>query len=341
MTGINRFAYEISKKLITLVDCEFVVPKNSVRRDVYDVSGFKITEYGRLKSHLWEQISLWKYSLKHNKSILLNLSGLGPILYQNKITSIHDLSFLHNPKWFSKSYYYFYRWLTPWIIKTSLIILTVSNFSKKEIIKYFEVPESKIRIIYNAVNKSNHIPHVSKTSEDFVLVVGSLDPRKNFKILIEAFKSKQLQNIKLHVVGEKNRVFGNSEINTDSFHNICFLGRISDDELKKEYLNARLFILPSLYEGFGIPPLEALSFGCPVLLSDIPVFREIYGNTVSYFNPTDINNLIDKISTLFNASVEINQHEIAALFNKYSWNKSALQIVTIVGELYEKSYHLS
>lgn len=332
MTGINRFAYELCKALSRLLEFTIIAPKCRILPD-YDVSGLKIIEYGRLKSHLWEQISLPLFLSTKKNYILLNFSGLGPIFSKSKITTIHDVSFLHNPSWFSKGYYMIYKILTPMIIRTSRAILTVSQFSKSEILKYYNVKPDKIHVIYNAVTKSLEHNLSDYQKEKYILTVGSLDPRKNFKTLIRAFSDDRLKHLELRIVGGTNKVFGKLGCDIQNSQNIRFLGRISDDVLRNQYRNAHLFLLASLYEGFGIPPLEALSNGCRIALSDIPVFHEIFEDSAIYFNPNNMDDIINVILRSYNNSVYSSLDSVNRVVKKFSWDNSAEQVRSILNTL--------
>lgn len=332
IAGINRFAYELCKILSDFINLTIIVPKSQLYPE-YDISTLNIIEFGNFKSHLWEQIDLPLFLLNKKNYLLLNFSGLGPILCKSKISTIHDVSFLHHPQWFSREYYLFYRILTPLIIKTSRAILTVSEFSKSEILKYYKPNPSKLHVIYNAVTKMP-VNNISVDNhEKYILTVGSLDPRKNFKTLIQAFSNDELKHVELRIVGASNKVFGELGYNVQDFPNVKFLGRISEEELKTQYYNALLFILPSLYEGFGIPPLEALYSGCDIAISDIPVFREIFGNAAIYFNPNDAKDISAKIAKYLRGEIKIKQVEKTKVQNKYSWEFSAHKILSLISNI--------
>lgn len=262
----------------------------------YDTSSLPIVYWGHGNSHLWEQLILPLYFVTKKDYVVLNLTGLGSILTCHKIMTIHDLSFLVNPTWFSRGYYWWYRFMTPLAAWTSSRILTVSEFSKREILRFYPfLKEQNIIVAYGAADQK--FAHVDKdltpAEEPFALAVSSRDPRKNFARLIEAFKN--VEGCKLYIVGGVNNVFTqNSQLSQDNDH-VRFLGRISDEELVKLYGQASCFIFPSLYEGFGLPPIEAMSCGCPVLASDIPVLREVCGDAALYFNPYDIESITHAI----------------------------------------------
>lgn len=329
ISGINRFSFELCRELRRTMEIKIIIPKGSIHKD-YDVTGFTIIEFGKLKSHLWEQISLPLFFINKKHYLLLNFSGLGPIIIKNKISTIHDVSFLHNPTWFSKSYYLLYKLLTPLTIKTSRRIFTVSEFSKSEILKYYPFTLSEnIDVIYNAVDSLKIYESSNSITKQNLLTVGSLDPRKNLQSLLKAMELLT-DNEELHIIGGANRVFAESINLSTQKNNVKFLGRVSESELKQEYSNAKLFILPSLYEGFGIPPLEALHAGCDIAISDIPVFREIFEDAAIYFNAEDPYDISKKISMFLHGDIKIEEKAKKRILKKFSWESSAEKIINIL-----------
>lgn len=330
-TGVNRFAYEICRALQKLkVDFILVAPKKGVRKD-YDISNFQIEYIEGFSSHLWDFISLPKYLRGIEcKYLLLTFTGLGPIFDKNHIVTVHDLAFLENPSWYSKKYYYFYKLFTPILIRRAKLVLTVSEFSKKEILKYYPFAKEKIEVIYNAISDSI-IDHERKPiPEKYFLAVSSIDPRKNFARLIKAFKKANIQGIKLYIIGKYDRVFAvNNELNVQE-DNVVFLGYVDNEELARYYSNAIALIYPSLYEGFGIPPMEAMANKCPVLLSDIPVFHEIYGDSVRYFNPYDVDDISNNLKHSIGYIDPELYRRMEMIVSKYSWEKSANKILKIL-----------
>jgi len=241
-TGVQRFATELSKELKKMdLSIIFVAPNNIICKELADY--FNVQRFGRFSSHLWEQIELPIYLRKLNNPLLLNFSGLGPIFYKNKIMTIHDLSFLSHPEWFSRRYFFFYKIMTRISIKYSKYILTVSEFSKNEIMTTFCVSKDKIKKIYNAISW-NIKNHKTNYKSKYILTVSSLDPRKNLDNLINAFNIINLENYKLVIVGERNKIFRNTNLIFFPLKNVVFTGFVSDEELKKLYNNATLFIHP-------------------------------------------------------------------------------------------------
>ena len=330
ITGVQRFAIEITKYLARRnIKLTILVPKH-FNNNLYFGLNSRIIKTGNLKSHFWEQISLRIFLLKHNKPLLINFTGIGPLFYKNQIITIHDLSFLRYPKWFSRTYYYFYKVSTIINARSSREILTVSNFSKQEIIELLSVPKSKIKVLYNA-QAFPIIESTRKAKGKYILCVSSIDPRKNLIRLVKAYHLiKNHYKIDLIIVGGKSSHFSPIEELKDT--SIIWKGRVSDDELGDLYKNADLFVYPSLYEGFGIPPLEAMANGCPVLLSDIPVFHEIFEKATIFFNPTNIDDIASKISYLLDNESVANKliAEGYKCVKRYSWDKSAEILLGII-----------
>lgn len=331
VSGVNRFAYELTRALISLgTDIVVVCPNREINKE-YDLTGFHIVKFGIGNSHIWEQLSLPFFFLFKRNFVLLIFTGLGPVCMSNKIMTIHDLAFMENPNWYSKTYVLWYKMLTPVCSKTSKRVLTVSNFSKREIIRKLRIKEDHITVIYNAASLCDEVQQISPNGipDKFFLAVSSIDPRKNFERLIRVFSD--IPEYNLVVVGGGNHVFARVNIPT-SHENIVFTGHVSDGELISLYKNAMAFIYPSLYEGFGIPPIEAMSFGCPVMVSDIEVLHEVCGDAAVFFNPTDDNEIRDRILLLAHTPLLCNELRDRGYENikRFSWNNSARRLKEII-----------
>ena len=338
MTGVERYAYNICKAMASLRQPFTVVcPKAPIHQD-YDVSDLTIVHYGIGNSHFWEQCVLPFFFIGKKDYLVLSFTGLGSILIRHKVMTVHDLSFLKNPSWYSQAYYWYYRFMTPWAVKTSRHILTVSEFSKSEILRFYPfLKPDRISVLYNAIDRQLFKPQTSDinhpTSDPFVLCVSSIDPRKNFARLIEACQG--LTGANLYIVGKYNRVFSQQMDLDTSSDNIRFLGRVSDEELVRLYNQAVCFVFPSLYEGFGLPPLEAMACGCPVLVSDIPVEHEVCGDAAQYFNPFEPNDILHTITQYLNEADVIKEKMRQKGFEnimRFSWEKSAQVLMNIVNE---------
>lgn len=333
--GISRFSLEICKQLKeNNIHFSLIVPKYC---NYENTDEFNIIYFGNNKSHLWEQIDLLRFLLKNNSPLLVSFSGIGPVFYNNKIITIHDLAFYKNKNWFSKKYYFLYSILTPLAAKNAQHIFTVSNFSKVEIVKYLKINERKITVLYNAVsfntNTSINSSHLNfKLDKPFFLCVASLDPRKNIHRLINVFSNKDLSEYNLVIVGKGASHFNFKKTNTSE--NIIFTGYISDSDLIYLYSNCEFFIYPSLYEGFGIPPLEAMSMGAAVMVSNIPSLKEVCSECAIYFNPEDEVNILEVIlnSIKNKPYTELLKKKGIEHSRLFSWNDSALTANKIINK---------
>jgi glycosyltransferase involved in cell wall biosynthesis len=226
------------------------------------------------------------------------------------------------------------------MIHSSKHIFTVSNFSKSEIVNYYKINPEKISIIYNAVEKKFQRLE-RKKSENYILSLSNINKQKNLISLIKAFNRLDRSDIKLYIIGSSHKNFNNYELHGESINNknIRFLGGdLSDSEVIQYYSDAMFFASLSLYEGFGIPPLEAQACGTPVLLSNIPVFKEVYGDSAIYCGSTDIDDIFKKLSLLIdnkNLRDDMSKRGFTNL-NKYSWSNSAKNILNTINYLDDK-----
>ncbi|NDV67855.1 glycosyltransferase family 1 protein [Dysgonomonas sp. 25] len=331
-SGIHRYAFEICNKLHEMgVDFHVAIPQE-INPD-YKFS-FKTVKCGSLKTHLWEQISLPRYLRKIGNPLLISLSGCGPFNYDNQIMTIHDVSHERHPEWFSKNYYRFYHFMMPRIARKAHAVLTVSEFSKREIIDTFHLDPDKIHIVHSNVpfhnkpTKEEILNYKPDTDERYIIAVSNMDPRKNFIRLAEAFNQIEDKTIKLYIVGMKYKAFNTPDLQKINGENIIMPGFVDDEALQKMYQNALLSIYPSLYEGFGLPPLESMTFGCPAINSDIPALREVSGDAALYVDPYNIDDITAKINLLAKDTELRQELRLKGLeqIKKYSWDKSARQV---------------
>lgn len=333
-TGVQRFAIEICRELIKSdLNVCFVAPVNILNNEIADE--FNVKKIGFLTGHLWEQITLQIY-VKRKKAILLSLCNTAPLFLKKQIITIHDLSFKLYPEWNSKIFSLVYNTMIPIIAHNSKHILTVSNSSKEELINELNISKEKISVVYNAVSpvfleQEELEPEFveNKEQEDFILTVSSFHPRKNLTRLIRAFLSLPDKRLKLYIVGnfDKNFAF-DKQILKELDVRIKILTGINDLELKKIYKAAKLFVFPSLYEGFGIPLIEAMSCGTPVCVSNLAVFKEVCGSNAIYFNPRDIDDMTDKIKLSIENPKPISNH-----FKRYSWKISSDTVKFLISDI--------
>lgn len=335
ISGVQRYAIEICKELKKhFNDIVFISPKCILHEDV--AKELNVITFGRLNGHLWEQVELPYYLKKNKNPLLICLANTAPILYKNKITVLHDIAFERFPRNFSWKFRYTYRFLIPRIVRSSIVMLTVSEFSRDEISDVYGVSKEKVRVVYCAV-ASKFVPKKNNiVKESYLLAVSSLNYQKNFHSLIQAFNKLENKTIKLYLVGAINKNFANPQLVKDieSNERIVFLGRINDDELISLYSNAECFIYPSLYEGFGIPPLEAQSCGCPCVISNAASLPEVGGDSVIYCNPYSVEDISVQIEKVIN-STDLQEKLVLLGFDnvkRFSWKESSKQVVDIIKE---------
>ncbi len=332
-TGVHRYAFEICNKLHEMgVDFHVAVP-NEIHPD-YKFS-FKVVKCGSFNTHLWEQISLPRYLKRIGSPLLISFTGCGPLNYSNQIMTIHDVSHERYPEWFSKNYYRFYHYMMPRIGKKAHAVLTVSEFSKKEIVDTLGINAQKIHVVHSNVpfhNKPSKEEILSFTrnpeAERYILAVSSMDPRKNFIRLVEAFDKIKDKSVKLYIIGMSFKAFNTPDLQKLIGENVHLPGYIPDEKLQTMYQNALLSVYPSLYEGFGLPPLESMTYGCPVINSDIPALREVSQDAALYVDPYNVEDITQKIEQLLvdePLRKELQEKGLQQI-KKYSWDKSAKQV---------------
>ncbi|MGF1730521.1 glycosyltransferase family 4 protein [Photobacterium kasasachensis] len=333
LTGVQRFAIEISKELKKYnTKVVFVAPHNI--KDKILAEYLDVQVIGNSTGHLWEQVELPLYlKRKCANATLINFCNTAPILYCNKVSTVHDIAFIKWSKSFSKSFSMFYKFLIPLIIKSSKRLVTVSEFSKTEIERYYKLSSSPFIVIHNAVDDSFKGYTSNYKKDNYILAVSSLNSQKNFEGLLNAFHLTNDNTLKLKIVGSRNQAFSNSVFTDKDFNDrIEFLGRVSDEELKELYSNAKCFVYPSFYEGFGIPPLEAQSCLCPVIVSDAASLPEVCKDSVLYcdpYDPIDIAAKIDLVCSDYALTRRLIDSGIKNI-ERFSWEKSALAYMNLI-----------
>jgi glycosyltransferase involved in cell wall biosynthesis len=262
--------------------------------------------------------------------------------------SVMDLSYLYFPELFKKTDLYQLRNWTSYSLKNAKKVLTISNSTKFDIIKEYKIAENKIKVIYPgikpATNYSEQNMNILKTkyniTGDYILFVGTLQPRKNINRLIEAFSQiipersdnkevkSHTKNLQLIIIGKKGWMYEEilkkpKELNIEN--KVKFLDFVPDEDLAVFYKNAVCYVLPSLYEGFGLPILEAMQHDCPVITSNISSLPEAGGDAALYVNPKDINDISLKIKQLI-SDINLRRSLIQKgkkQITKFNWEKTA------------------
>lgn len=337
VTGVQRFAMEICLQLKTMLkEVEFVTPSDVIQKEAYQELNAKII--GSHHGHLWEQLDLPKYLKSKGMPLLVNLANSGPLFYKNKIVTIHDVAYKVFPQTYPKSFLLYYNLMIPRLLNGSRHVVTVSQYSKEEICKFYHVGKDKVSVVYNAVSEIFK-PTTANNGENYFLAVSSMNYRKNFIYILEAFCKYQEQGGKecLYIIGDlKNASFKEMDLSKyTSNPKIKFLGRVSDEELIKYYNNAIAFVYPSFYEGFGIPPLEAQACGCPAICAKASCLPEVFGDSVLYCNPYDSDSLVSSFQKIISDNVLRKALQDKGFINtrKYSWENSAKRLRDIIAKL--------
>lgn len=214
------------------------------------------------------------------------------------------------------------------------LIIAVSNSTKEDIIKYYPKLYDKIVVAPHGINNPKAKPF-NNLPYKYLLFVGTRNTYKNFEILLKAFSEivNELVDIKLVCVGQP---FSSKEIMLQERLGVkssIQIYQLDNEELSYAYKNASLFVFPSMYEGFGIPCLEAMSNNCRILASNIKIFREICGNTIYYFNPNSLTDLVEQLKNLLSKeeNKQLQKSKYQKVLDNYSWKKSA--------DIHYKSYN--
>ncbi|MCX6761907.1 MAG: glycosyltransferase family 1 protein [Candidatus Moranbacteria bacterium] len=316
---------------------------------------FEIISLATKNKFSWNFWTLPKY-LRANPIDLYLTQYITPFFVPKKIkilTVIHDVSFRVFPSLIKFDDLFFLRTLIPLALKRADKIIAVSKFTQEGIISYYEIDPKKVDHIHNAVADDfltqtfsqaelEKIRQKYNLPEKFIFYIGTLQPRKNLPVLVEAYAKikNQLPGVKLVLAGGKSHNY-DSEIDamikahTLSEEEVIFPGFIPEEDKKAVMQLADCFCFPSLYEGFGIPILEAFSVGLPAVISDIPSHREIAGDAALYFAPNDSADLAQKLLQLLSEDDSKNQSlgKEQEQLKLFSWAKTAEKMLEIFESL--------
>ncbi|MZK52795.1 glycosyltransferase family 4 protein [Clostridium beijerinckii] len=368
-SGIGIYAYEISKRLqkysdITLYGDIFnFINRNNIEKDIdglnFNKNIFSLFPYGVYR-RMWNYVPVrynWLFNDKSNIYHFFNFI-VPPRIKGKVITTIHDMTYELYPETMDKKNLKRIKSDIQYSVNRADKIVTVSESSKRDIIKFLNVDEAKIEIVYNGVeyhkfNKSYSEDEKSKIrvkynlQDNYILYMGTLEPRKNIESIIEAFSlfkkedTMSNQNTKLVIAGKKGWLFENifNLVNKLSLKDeVIFTDYIEEEDKSLIYNMASLFVFPSLYEGFGIPVLEAMASSVPVITSNVSSLPEVAGDAAILVEPKDIKSIAEYMGkVLVDKELRNNLikkgHEQA---KKFTWESSAKKLVNIYRDLYNK-----
>jgi len=284
----------------------------------------RVSQVGRFTGQLWEQLELPFHA---RGGILFSMVGGAPLLHRRNILTLHDAAVFAMPESFSATFRHWYRFLYGRLCHSAIHLFTVSDFSRAELVKWCGVKPEKITVTYpgsdHALRSGADIGILARNrleARKYVLAVGSKNPSKNLLGLLSAFRLFRDSGLQLVIAGASySRVFGSPGIGDEGVRD---LGYVNDSELRSLYENAACFVFPSYYEGFGLPPLEALAFGCPTVVSDGSALREIFHEVAFLCNPKSSEDIASKTLQACQSSEE-DRKRYREFALRFSWEECA------------------
>lgn len=359
--GVSEFAYELLQQFANLEIRHFdytqrkklkfeIFLKDRPMSDFPNVSeNWQYKVFGPKK--LWTQLALPAHLLlsKSKPDIFFTPSHYAPRFSPcPTVISIMDVAYAHYPQLFAKKDLYQLEQWTKYSVKKASAIITISEASKRDILKTYTLSEDKVSVVYPGIKPMQGLtPHIYPTQElqrkfgikeKYLLFVSTLQPRKNIVRLIEAFsrlKETKDHKLQLVIVGKKGWLYEEILAAPDQFavsQDVLFLDFVSNDELAVLYQHAQAFVFPSLYEGFGLPILEAMKYGCPVITSNVSSMPEAGGDAAEYVDPLDVEDITKKIEKVLSDG-SLRKEMIAKgkkQIEKFSWEKAGKETLEVL-----------
>ncbi len=293
---------------------------------------------------LWEQL-IWPVrsriagcDLIHGAAFSLPAGSLLP-----SVVTIFDLSFIYYPELFPTFRRMYLKWATQLACRKATKIITISEASKQDIVDLFGIKEEKIEVIYPGSRDIFAPPSESdltafrkrkKLPKRFILHVGTLQPRKNLKKLVEAFHATATEDVDLIFAGGKGWFYEEIFQTVQALgieDKVHFPGYVPDEELPLWYAAADLLVFPSVYEGFGMPIVEAMSCGTPVIASNASAMPEAVGDAGALFDPANTKELSSMLQNLLNDPVKLQQMSKLGIIQaqKFSWEKAGKETLEV------------
>ena len=352
-TGTENYSFELLKHLAK-IDTQnsylvYIRPGSIVKSKEWPGNfKFKVINFPKL----WTQLGLALQTFKDPLDLLFVPAHTLPLLRRPKlktVMTVHDLGSEYLPAMHQLKQRLYLGFITAFQLKSSSGLIAVSNSTKEDLVKKVGIKEEKIRVVYEGVNeeftsllsrKRSIIPRLMKKyhlkAEEYFLFVGTIQPRKNLERLIKAFSKLDNGELKLALVGSRGwlseKIYGlPKKLKVED--KVTFLGRVPQDELPSLYLGAKGLVFPSLFEGFGLPIIEAFSLSCPVLTSNISSMREIAGDSAILADPFDIDSITSGMRDLLNGKKtgELVKKGLKRAQN-FSWKSAANETLRVLEE---------
>lgn len=337
ITGVQRYAYE----LLTAIDVLLATGKlDAVPMTVLippDVTTFpswskiRLQRVGKFTGQAWEQLDL---AFHARATLLFTPCGGAPLAHRRNVMTIHDAGPFRTPRSYTFMYRNYYKALQTVLARSASRLITVSEFSRQELSGCLGVSDKKISVtplsgehILRCDREPAVLSRHNLQRSRYVLGVASRNPNKNLRGLIEAAKYLDNTGLQLAIAGGSNSTI--FETSPSAVHSVRDLGVVSDSALRTLYENAACFVFPSFYEGFGLPPLEALSLGCPVIASRAASLPEILGSAVTYCNPHSPEDIARQISRVA-AGHHPSREEAVQHASAFTWESCARKTWSIL-----------
>ncbi len=305
LTGVQRYAHELLNAFDVLnPDMELIclAPPEEFTRPAW--KNIELRIIGRNRGNLWEQVDL---PLWLKGEFLFSPCNIGPAFYRNQSVTFHDASVFAVPQAYSRTFKAKYKFVFQQLVRRARSIFTDSKFSQQELTRYLHCDASRFEVIPLG---GDHLQHLQADEsvlqtyklhdQPYILMVASQSPHKNMPRLLEAIVGLEGETKFALAGGSFKSVFQNIESQSLP-SNVIQLGYINDAKLKALYEHALGFILPSYYEGFGLPILEAMNFGCPVISSRAASLPEVGGEAALYFDPFNVADIKEKIEAFISS----------------------------------------
>ena len=293
----------------------------------------KVEQAGRLTGHLWEQVELPRLA---RDAVLINLTNSAPLLHRRQIVAIHDAAIVEYPSDFRWPYRAWYRGLYAALRLSPAHFISVSSFAAREVARHFGIAANRITVIPNAADHFLNLKpdrsvlnRLGLAEHAYILAVGGRSRRKNLTVIEKALEGLDPCPALVVAGGGASRAFAAPKSRPES--NSIFLDHVSDEEIKALYRDALCLVFPSRYEGFGLPPLEAMVCGCPVITSHAASMPEVCGDAALYCDPDCSDTVAINIRSVM-IDPQLRSKLIARGIERarlFSWEHSAMKLLDL------------
>lgn len=339
-TGVDRFAIELIRAIDELcTNCDpsvdgltfqILVPRGI--NPSQDLHNIPTRHVGHLQGQAWEQIDL---PLAAGGGLLLNLCNTAPIFRQKQLVVIHDAATARVPSSYGKLFRLWYGLLIPTVYRRAASVCTVSKFSRDDLAQVYGTREH-VRVVPEG---TDHMARVSSDqgvldrhglrSRPYIFAVSSLSSHKNFGAVVTAVELMGSTDFDIAIAGGQNpKIF--AQVGQNLPASVKYVGYVSDAELKALYENASCFVFPSLYEGYGLPPTEAMACGCPVVAANAASLPEVCGDAAAYFDPREPADLARTLDSVMRSPSQRLQMKSLGLTQTKTmvWSSAALTLLS-------------